>query len=475
MLTLLTLLLAAPDGAVVWRFPRPDSDALRAAVTTARGEDPSHRVSDEEIEATLRQPVELGGCLDDARTCQDPALDALNLYGVRLRVDATATLEGAEHVVTLVAAPTAGGEPRTIKTRGPTLEAAVVAGLAELRGETTVRVEVKPDDATVLVDGKQVGQGTGHYAAAPGVRKIRVEAPGYTPLEQTVEVKVGETAILTFEMASADGQLALSIKPADATVKLDGKPVADWSQPLLLPPKEYAVEIAAEGHVTHTQKITVKQATRHDLKVTLPEARKSFLELLKTPHPDTLARNGYLRAGLRFSSVFDGPVDVTTTRNNTSIAVESLDDSVGLLGVNVSFGWRHQHWFIEGLGLSFDAGGDVDEITLSEDVEARIESLTRFSIKPAWVGVRYPAWRFDPYLQGGFVIIFEDFDLELPTETREVSNRLFQFGLEFGLRYAINPDWFVNLSGEFAFWPDERTSGAVLLGAGWAMDLPEWL
>lgn len=472
---LLVVVLAAPDlGLTVWRFPNPESEALRAAVVEARGDDPTHRVTDAEIEALVAGPVTLGGCLVDARPCQDVGLDVLGLYGVQSRVDATSRTEAGQFVVELVVAPTAGGARNTVTARGETLVAAAAAALATVRGQSMIQVSVKPPDATVSIDGLAVGQGDGAYAASPGAHVVRVEAAGFTPLEQTTQVAVGATAVLSFELGVADGELMVVVDPPTATVKIAGAVVADLSKPVVLAPGTYPVEITAPDHVPYQQEITVKLATRHDLKVTLPARAPSWQEALQSPHPDTLARSGYLRADLRFASIFDGPVDVASGRDAERLHLESQDDSVGLLGLDLGVGWRHRYWFIEALGLSFDGGGSTRSVTM-EAGEGAIESLTRIGLRPGWVGLRYPAWRLDPYVAAGVVVVFESFDLVVGDDTRAIDNRLFEVGVEFGLRYAIDADWFASVAGRFDFWFDERTSGAVLLGAGWALDLPEWL
>jgi hypothetical protein len=67
-------------------------------------------------------------------------------------------------------------------------------------------------------------QGSGSYEILEGERVLRLEAPGFAPLERTLAVTAGEAQDLgVLELTPARGVLSLSSDPGGANVSLDGE------------------------------------------------------------------------------------------------------------------------------------------------------------------------------------------------------------------------------------------------------------
>jgi hypothetical protein len=72
----------------------------------------------------------------------------------------------------------------------------------EARDLGTVRVDVRPSDATIYVDGEFYGSGrrAGNIALPPGRHRIEVVRPGYRTVEREVEVLPGRTETLAIDL-----------------------------------------------------------------------------------------------------------------------------------------------------------------------------------------------------------------------------------------------------------------------------------
>jgi hypothetical protein len=92
----------------------------------------------------------------------------------------------------------------------------------ELVGE--VQMLLDPADATVLLDGEPLRDAAGQHALLAGTYTVRVERPGYAPVDSELEVPAG--ALTTFEqtLERTSAVLALRTRPPAARVLVDGVP-----------------------------------------------------------------------------------------------------------------------------------------------------------------------------------------------------------------------------------------------------------
>ena len=87
----------------------------------------------------------------------------------------------------------------------------------------SVSIKVDPDIASVIVDEWLAPHVGGHWLLRPGQRRVRVEAPGYTPF--TGAIAVGEAQLQTHEITldPLPGHLRVSLAPVDvAVILIDG-------------------------------------------------------------------------------------------------------------------------------------------------------------------------------------------------------------------------------------------------------------
>lgn len=472
---LLIGLLASPP--LVWHFPGSRADDLRGALVTARGDAPDHLMTSDELRAFVAAapvPTELG-CLADLRACADPAIEALGLLGAAGRVTATVVGGGTDFTVTLLRIAAAGGEPQAYEGRGTTLADAAREAFGQLRGNGTLELTVDPADAAIFLDDRLLGQGSGAYPGPPGAHRLRIEADGKRPIEQGVEITIGRTTTVSVDLPDAYGQLVLLLSPPGARVLVDQTPITDPSQTLELPPGAHRLCVEADGHDPYEADLVIKPRVQLDLTIGLQRSEPAWQAALRSPHADTTAHPFYLRADFRSGAILSGDVDTQTGRGDSRLDVQSQDASLGVAGLTIGAGWRSALLVVEALSLSFEGGPSAVDATV-DGTPGRLRDPGRFTIRPGWVGARYDAWRLEPYAQGGVELTRESFDAKRgPGAYTSLTHWSVLLGLEFGVRYALTPDVFVGLAAQFDFLPGQRTQASLLIGGGYALELPEWL
>lgn len=461
------VLLMAPD-AVLWRFPGPEGESLRAAAIAMQqaGTLAGHLLEDADLNARLgsaRLPDDLG-CFEDNGACEDPRQAVLKLAGLDARVDATMGVgDNNARTVTLRILPADPNQrAREYTGQGATVDAALRDAVSALEGQGTIEVSVTPNDARIYLGDTALGTGSGRYPVPPGTHEIRAEAEGFSPLVQPIEVKSGMVVPINFILGSSYGELTLRLSPEEARATLNGKPLLKGMKAHPLAPGEYTLKVQAPGRVPHEQTITIKPSTLLTLTIGLPEEQSDFWSRFKTPHPDTLAHRLYVRGDLRFVSISDGPLDID--------GIDQVDDSVGLVGLGVGVGYRGRILIVEALNLSYAGGGGRTSVDGSDRL--MIDELARWTIRPGWVGLRYPSWRLEPYAMAGIELTYEDFTVEDGAGNRSESKTDLLLGMEIGLRGQIMPEWFLSASGVIDFAPGARTGAAFVMGVGYAFDLP---
>lgn len=473
VLTLIATILLAAGPPYDWQFPGPAGPALQTAVKGAAGTAPDHLLDDAAREAHLAEVRWDGdlGCLADATTCPDDhraVLRALRLAGQVIAT--TERTDDDRHRVQLAVTTPDTASPVVYRGEGATLAEAAEAAFTGLRGHVTLELTLDPPDASIRLDGKPFGQGSGSYRIPPGPHALLFEAPGRRPVEQPVEGKAGETLRIEIAMTTSVGRLKLTTDPADARVFLDG---ASWLDPATereLPPGPHLLRVEADGYETFSQQVEIKPSTAHELSLELRPDEPTWREALARPHPDTRARPWTLRVDLRFVSARDGDIDLS---DGAGGRLERQLHAMGLVGFGVAAGWRDDHLMIEALGISFESGSEQTAARLEDGLPGEISGLNRLVLRPLWVGARYPFWRIEPYLLGGVAFAWETFNIDRAARAAEVSDTRFLLGVELGIRYAFDEAWFAGLGGSFDFWPGERSAAAFLLHAGYALDLPE--
>ena len=412
------------------------------------------------------------GCLANHSTCADAARGVLQVLGLSARIDATAERTDDGFSVRLEQSSALGGDPVVHAGTGETMQAAAAAAFAAVLGEAMLILNLEPGDANLRLNGEPFGQGSGSYALPAGKHKLTVEAPARQTVEQEIILSPGQVLRLVVDLTVISGKLTLTPDPPEGKVFLDGVPWLTPTEPRQLAPGNYQLRVEAEGYETFSQTVTVKAATQHDLTLKLRPDAPPWRDAVKGPHPDALARGFYARLRLDLVSARDGDVGLAA-EDGVDIDLQDQRKSVGLIGVGVATGWRSRYMLVEAIGISIQTGSEAVEARLSDAIAGEIQGITRFNIRPGWVGLRYPVWRIEPYFLGGLGVSNESF------RGATVGNRLFEvkdtrllLGFEMGLRYVISPDWFAGAATSIEWWPGARGMATFTLDGGFAFDIP---
>jgi hypothetical protein len=125
-----------------------------------------------------------------------------------------------------------------------------------------------PETASLIVDGRATAGGK--LVLAAGHHVLELSADGYKPLRREIELFAGIAAAplaVTLEALPRTGRVHLSLLPASASVRIDGK--AQVPRDVELPTGGHTVEVAAPGYLPKSSEITVAAGQARDLKISL--------------------------------------------------------------------------------------------------------------------------------------------------------------------------------------------------------------
>lgn len=193
--------IAVPAGEHTIFVSRDGYDDGQVRVTATTGQRVEARVQLEARPVQVRIVAAAGDLTLDGRTIQAGVVELPpGRHAVRLSVEGRAPVERVFEIVP-------GSEPLTIDLGAP---APALSGTAT--GAITVRSNVR---ASVLVGGAPVGDGA--EVSAPveaGDQIVRVQAPGYAPVERRVHVEPGGEIAMTAALEpSVEGQTTLGALP----------------------------------------------------------------------------------------------------------------------------------------------------------------------------------------------------------------------------------------------------------------------
>jgi len=100
-----------------------------------------------------------------------------------------------------------------------------------LGGAVTLTIQVSPPDATVYLDGVEIGDFSPHVVkdVTPGVHVLEAAKGNYQDYQEEIQLAPGEERTVDVSMTFVAASLELEYEPADATLKVEGERVADAS------------------------------------------------------------------------------------------------------------------------------------------------------------------------------------------------------------------------------------------------------
>lgn len=121
-----------------------------------------------------------------------------------------------------------------------------------------IQITSKPKNANIFIDGEPRGRTPFKGAIEEGTHKIRFELQGYTPQEQIVVVKRGQTTRTKVDMAILPGTLKVTSTPSGARLYIAGKHYGNTPRTIKnLSPGVYMVRVEKGGFDHTERKVTV--------------------------------------------------------------------------------------------------------------------------------------------------------------------------------------------------------------------------
>ena len=134
-------------------------------------------------------------------------------------------------------------------------------------------LQTVPADATIRIDGKDVGAGPtlGPLLLGPGDHEIEAARPGHRSQRRTVKLVSGAGRIEKFALEVETGQVVVRASIAGAAVFVDGQQVGTTplAEALSLSSGKHVLSLRAADHEDVERALEVQAGTRQDLDVAL--------------------------------------------------------------------------------------------------------------------------------------------------------------------------------------------------------------
>lgn len=118
-----------------------------------------------------------------------------------------------------------------------------------------ILLNITPQNAAITIDGKEIY--VKEIELTPGTHSIFVSNPGYRPVTEEVEVKLGETKELNYNLPKNSVPVTLEISPKDATVRINKEDFSNHKS-FELAPGTWIIEIEKEGYYSIDETVTLK-------------------------------------------------------------------------------------------------------------------------------------------------------------------------------------------------------------------------
>ena len=165
----------------------------------------------------------------------------------------------------------------------------VVAG--EPQAFTDIRLE--PADATLFLvseparanatlNGNFLGLTPLEVSLTPGeTAQVRLFKQGYQPASRSVRARSGEQKRLAVNLEPEWVRVVVKLEPADASVYVDGAPIAVTDGALRLSTRAHRIEVRKPGYVDYQTTLTPHPGVAQQLNVSLKTVKQAKLEALK--------------------------------------------------------------------------------------------------------------------------------------------------------------------------------------------------
>ena len=158
-----------------------------------------------------------------------------------------------------------------------------------------LRVNSIPRGANVTVDGRYRGQSPLTLALSPGIDyRIGLSKAGYGAAGRTVRLQAAASDSITVDLSARTGSVTVNVRPADATVYVDGAARGTGTTTVRLSSAPHRIEVRKAGFETWTRTVTPRPGYPQTVSArlrSLTEIARSKIEMTaKTASEQTLRR-----------------------------------------------------------------------------------------------------------------------------------------------------------------------------------------
>jgi len=145
-----------------------------------------------------------------------------------------------------------------------------------------LQLSSRPAGANITLDGEFQGQTPLTLELSPKrSHRISIFKPGYRRHNASVELAAGERSEQEIKLVAQLGDVRFNIAPAEAILRVDGRPRGKGTQTLSLPAFEQSVEVTLPGYATYRTRITPRPGLEQVVNASLKTELESRLGRLK--------------------------------------------------------------------------------------------------------------------------------------------------------------------------------------------------
>ena len=133
-----------------------------------------------------------------------------------------------------------------------------------------LQIESKPAGATISVSGVFYGTTPATIALASGVKHtVRLTKPGYQQVDTTLQLAAEEQDSIEVSLPPQYGIVFVKVRPADASLFVDGKPSGNATRRLRLTTRTHNLEFRKPGYVTERLTVTPRAGVSKNIEAVL--------------------------------------------------------------------------------------------------------------------------------------------------------------------------------------------------------------
>jgi formylglycine-generating enzyme required for sulfatase activity len=159
-------------------------------------------------------------------------------------------------------------------------------------------VSSKPAGATISVAGVFYGTTPATLSlSAEELHRVRLSKPGYQQIDKPIQLAPNETKALAVTLPAEYGVVFVTARPADARMKIDGKPAGEATQRLRLTTRPHTLAFSKPGYVSRQLTVTPRTGISKNIDITLKTKAQANADskAARTPPTQTTAAGQLLR------------------------------------------------------------------------------------------------------------------------------------------------------------------------------------